>query len=185
MSVYHEQGKYKVLIAGQQLGENKRGNPEVQLVIQPLGYFTRQGLEELATDFTRTIYLTLTPQTVGTEGKPGWVLETLRYLGFNGTSFAELDPRHPNHINLTGQEVEALCNHNTHQGKQREDWSILRPRNGAPIKELEKKGLRALDAKFGKVLKATAAKAAAREPTAAEAPADGAPAENDNDNIPF
>lgn len=154
MSVYYEAGKYRAKIVEQRFGENNKNNPEVQLEIQLLGFYVDGEPQAISSEWNRTIFLTLTQATIGSEGKPGWVLETLRYLGFNGASFSQLDPSQEDHHSFVDLEIDALCQHTEYQGKKQEKWSVLRPGGNKPqVKVIEKKGLRALDAKFGKVLK--------------------------------
>jgi hypothetical protein len=157
MAAYFEQGKYKVRIEAQSLGENSKGNPELQLRLKILGYYEKNEFCEIDAEYPRTVYLVLTDATIGTSDKPGWVLQVLRALNFNGTSFAQLDPEHKDAVSFVGLEVDARCDHETWQGKEREKWSILRDGGGSTKarKPLEKKSLRALDAKFSKLLKAT------------------------------
>lgn len=158
MAAFYEQGKYKVEIVGQALTENARGNAEFQLQLKPLAYIDpKAGETELGFDYTRTQYMSLTPATVGTPEKPGWVIETLASLGFNGTSFGQLDAEHKDHISFVGMTLEAICAHEEYQGKTKEKWNILRPGgNTRDVKPIEKKNMRTLDNKFGKVLKAFA-----------------------------
>ncbi|MBL8793140.1 MAG: hypothetical protein JNM56_04490 [Planctomycetia bacterium] len=154
MGVYHEVGKHRATIVGQRLGENNNGNSELQLEIQPLAFYVDGEPQAYHDDWTRTIFLPLTAVTLGTESKVGWVTETLRYLGFQGTSFSELDPTQEGHHSFVGLEIDVWCGHREFEGKKSERWSVLRPGNRTAVKALDKKGLRALDAKFGKVLKA-------------------------------
>jgi hypothetical protein len=157
----YEEGKYKARITGQTIGENKKGNPEIQLYIQPIGYYTPQGLEAGSYQWERTVFLTLTDKTIGTEKDPGWIMKLLWFLGFEGKSFAQLDQDHEQPHSFVGQEVDALCQHDNYQGKAIEKWSILTGGAQRPaVKALANKGLRALDAKFGKVLKGHAPDAA-------------------------
>lgn len=179
MGVYHEEGKYRAKIVGQQLGENKHGNPELQLEIQLLAFYVQGEPQTYHDDWTRTIFLPLTPGTLGTESKVGWVTETLHSLGFQGTSFSQLDPAQEDHHSFVELEIDALCRHSEFQGKRNEKWSVLRPGgNKLPVKALEKKGLRALDAKFGKVLKSLGDKP---KPVAA----DGSNGQAANSDVPF
>lgn len=154
MPAYYDRGKYRVKVVDQKLGENSKGNPEIQLVVQPLGIYAADGqVSTMHFPYTRTIFLVLTEGTIGTADQPGWVLLTLQYMGFNGKSFGDLDGS----WKCVGNEYDAICAHEEYEGKEREKWSIHRPASagqGVAHKPLEKKGLRALDAKFGKVLKA-------------------------------
>lgn len=188
----YNEGRYRVKITGQALTENKKGNPEVQLTILPVGWYEPQSdkPEPYAFQFPRTIFLTLTDATIGDEKAPGWVLHTLHYLGFRGTSFAALDPNVDGAFVFVGMELDATCRHDTYEGKTREKWAILRSGEARATKAIEKKAIRQLDSRFSKVLKSMAAKpapAGAVDPAgeaelAAETPADATPAASD---IPF
>lgn len=176
----YDEGRFRVRIVDQQFGENKKGNPELQLIAQPIGYYN-QGDEEFTPAYfqwPRTIFLTLTEGTLGTPDNPGWVMQTLKFLGFSGTSFSALDPNADNAHKFAGLEVDALCKHDEYDGKTREKWSILKPGGSRPqIGKIEKKSVRQLDAKFGKVLKAVATEA----PVAVMA----AEPAGDSEEIPF
>ena len=191
MAAFYDKGTYQAKIVKQSLGENSKGNPELQLTLQPTAVVLQNGeLAEQPFPYERTIYLTFTDGTLGTEANPGWVLQTLAYLGFEGGSFADIEKH-----DFTGQEVTALCAHDNYQGKEREKWSILRPRTAAPVKPLDKKGLRTLDAKFGKALKAVVKQAKEAPPEKLTLPRDTtpvtagvlpeAPAGRDSEDIPF
>lgn len=164
MAVYFGEGRYRVRIESQAIAEGKKredgteGNPSLQIGIMPIGQYVDNEIEEVHSLYGRTVYLPLTDGTIGTLDNPGWVLMTLRFLGWQGTSFSELDPNEQPCHSFVGLECDAICQHDEYQGKQREKWSIHRPRGqGEAIgKTLDKKGLKSLDAKFGKVLKSTA-----------------------------
>lgn len=205
MSVHYDQGRYSARITGQTLAVNRSGNPELQLQITPYQFHRQDGPVQLGTDWPRTVYLALTEATLGTTDRPGWVLSTLSYLGFAGTSFAELDPENPDHHSFIGRDVEARCTHDAYEGKEREKWTISRPGGSAATGgRIDKKGLRALDARFGKLLKTLATKrhgqsatspapssppsaAAPKQPQKADSsyPDRNGPASATDDNIPF
>ena len=193
MAAFYENGKYQALIVGQSLGENTMGNPEVQLRIKPIGIYDRTGeVSNFDGPYERTIYLVLTDATLGTPDKPGWVMQLLQFLGFNGTSFSQLDPAHPQAIDFTNKEVDAVCQVETYEGKDREKWNILRGgSNNSPAKPLPNKAIRGLDAKFGKLLKSfrgipapnSQANPTSTATTAAESPNDAFA--RDAQEIPF
>ncbi len=196
MATYYDEGRYLARITNQTFGENKNGNPEVQLTIKPVGQYAEQDKKvyEISdgTARERTIYLTLTEATIGSLDKPGWVLQTLNFLGFRGESFRELDPAEEGHHSFVGLEVDALCQHKEWNGNNQERWSILRP-NGtkAEVKRLEKKSIRGLDAKYGKLLKKLAKDvppAGSGEAAEVPEPVNGEVVSDPNDNpadVPF
>jgi hypothetical protein len=72
----------------------------------------------------------------------------LKALGVQVTSFAQLDPATPDHVNLVGRQIDVTCDLESYQGKQRERWSIARTRSTLPSD-----ALRALDDQFGHLLR--------------------------------
>jgi hypothetical protein len=154
MAAYYEPARYRARITRQSLGENKKGNPELQIHFKPYGIYGPDGqLQPFDFPYERTVYLVFTDATLGTPDQPGWVIATLAHLGFTGDSFALLDPGEPNHVSFVNQEVDVFCEVETYEGKEREKWNIQRQTTVSTQKPLEKKGIRALDAKFGRVLK--------------------------------
>ena len=183
MAIFYEQGRYLVRITNQVLTENKKGNPELQLTIKPLAVY-EQGNDEpqfLEFPYERTLFFTLTEATIGTASKPGWVLETLRFLGFQATSFGALDPSHPEHVSFVNNTHDAICQHEAYEGKDRERWNLWRGER-PPAAPIAREGIRKLDAMFGNVLKATTSPKTTRPPT----PESGLPDQGPrDDSIPF
>jgi hypothetical protein len=85
------------------------------------------------------------------------VLQTLRYLGWSGESFADFEDLDAGH-SFVGLELDVRCDHDEYQGKTRERWNIERRGGGDNSQAMGQKAdrqlLRKLDAKFAKVLKA-------------------------------
>src|SRR5262245_37761075 len=120
---YYDEGAYRASISAAALGRVRTGTAQVELTLELLGRLTSQGEEEARQgQYPPVAYLTLTAETMGTLTQPGWVAETLKYLGFDG-DFDNLDQ-------LVGREVKALCRYEARQdgNGEREKWSILRPR---------------------------------------------------------
>jgi hypothetical protein len=164
MAAYYEEGRYRGEIVAQALGENKNGNPEIQITATVLALHRpdNSGTDPVP-NYERTVFMTITDKTFD------WVLETLRSLGWQGTSFKELDPQMEGHFSFVGVECDLLCKHSEWNGTVREKWSILRQGGNRPqVKPLEHKAVRALDAKFGKKLKELA-KGPKAAPAAAKA----------------
>jgi hypothetical protein len=87
------------------------------------------------------------------------VKEDLAALGYDRDNFADFDERTPNFFDLREKEIEVRCDHELDQNrKSREQWSIARANNGPPVKPLDDKGVRKLDALYGKALKGLGAK---------------------------
>jgi hypothetical protein len=183
VAAFYTPGRYRVRIVGQVLAENKKGNPELQLKVQPIGYYEKDEYVEHDFPYPRTVYLTLTEGTIGTPDKPGWIMELLRFMGFDGSSFGQLDPEAKDAVSFIGHEHDAICAVGDYEAKEREKWSIYRGGSGAAAKPMEKKSIKALDAKFKALLKARdkkqkdAAQQPAPEPAMAAAPA--------GEDIPF
>lgn len=157
MAAFYEANRYKVKITNQVLTENKKGNPELQLTVQPIAVYERGEFSEFAGPYERTVYITLTDGTIGTPDSPGWALQLLEFLGFNGQSFAQLDPADDNAISFIDTVVDARCVIDTYNGVEREKWDIIRP-GRMTATTIDKKSIRALDAKFGKTLKSISKK---------------------------
>ncbi len=156
----YENGRYQALITDQNLVENNKGNPELQLSIQPTAYQNEYGEWIIINVPPRTIFLTLTDKTIGTPESPGWVLGVLHYLGWRGTSFDTLDKNTPGH-HVFDNEIEALCNNEEWEGRTREKWSIATPRTG---KGLPKSSLKQLSSRHKATLAAMSKKPSRTQP---------------------
>jgi hypothetical protein len=161
MATHFEEGLYRceiinqALVDGEQRSPSKTTAPSVQITIKPIGFYDSEG-EYTEHDFgwDRTIYLYLTEDTVGKDAsKPGWVFETLRFLGFNAASFGLLDPSVEGACSFIGKQIDCLCRHEAYQGKNREKWSVFRPKEKKDLAPAQTKTIRTLDAMFGKLLK--------------------------------
>lgn len=160
MSAFYDAGRYRGKIFKTEIGQNKNGNTQVVVTFKLTGIYTPAGeLAKMDFPYNRAVYLVLTDATVGTPDKPGWVMQSLRHLGFNGTSFAQLDPESPQYWNPVDNESDLICKHDEYEGKEREKWEVYRGQGNTASagKPVQSKDLRALDAKFGKLLQATAA----------------------------
>lgn len=167
---YYDPGRYWGKITRQALGQSSKGNPQLVITFLVLGRMNPEDPEgELlpcGQNYERSVYRTITDKTID------YVLEDLATLGFNGTSFGQLDPGVANHQSFIGQELALSCNHEPHYetGQPREVWGIARDGSGPVIKPLEPQAVRKLDALFGKALKAhkPAAKPAVKPESKAE-----------------
>lgn len=88
MPTYHEEGRYrgKVLKANLDTAKNLNQTPQIVLDVQLLGLYGKDGqlYECEQSRFPPRVYLSLTEQTMGTDKSPGWVRQTLEYLGLDG-----------------------------------------------------------------------------------------------------
>ena len=189
MATFHEQGKYKIKIAGAALIEAKseQKTPQIELTLELIGQYgdndelfdCRRGR------FPPRIFLSISEKTMGTENEPGWVAETLKVLGFNG-DFEDMEQ-------FTDKEANAWCGYKPDlKGEEREDWSIDRPREARSGVTIEKKGVRTLKTKFGNLFKGDAAEPTKptprpkKKPDGAQPPAEPSPTRNGTgDEIPF
>jgi hypothetical protein len=153
MSTYYEVGKYECRITSQAIGEAKTGTPQFILRFNVLGKVYDDGeMERVNREYERTAYRAITEKTIP------YLIEDLKTLGFQGSSFRDLDPGSPNFFDLEGRAVEMWCSHEEGQdGENREKWGVARqggPKREAPqVKALDAAKLRSLDNLFGKHLK--------------------------------
>lgn len=145
----YEQGDYAAKVTDQAFGQadNEAKTAFFALTVQPIAKLDLETGDRTSVDpFNRTIRMFLS------EKAAPHTIKKLRTLGFEGVSFAELNPETDGHFSLVGQEVVVRCKHEEYQGKQQERWDFPGD-GGAGIKPLDDKGMRKLDALFGKHLK--------------------------------
>lgn len=95
-------------------------------------------------NFERTIFRAITDKTVD------YVIEELRSLGYDRTSFSALDPNARDSFDFRDIEFDAVCKHETYQGNQKERWEFKR--GMSDVTPLEVSEVSKLDALFGKKL---------------------------------
>lgn len=100
----------------------------------------------------RTYFRAITDQTIE------FFMDDMTALGFEGSSFKELDPKHPMPHMFTA-EFDAFLKVEDYKGKRQEKWGISRPRKAQP---LENTALDNLDTMYGHLLKKAPTKAAAK-----------------------
>jgi len=193
MSVFNEEGRYRARISAARIGKAKSGTDQVEFDLELLGiYEEAQGdsddnlVECKRGRFPNTVWLSLTEATMGTASQPGWVAQTLQYLGFDG-NFDNVEQ-------LVGWEGDFLCQYeDSLKGGQRERWSVWRggTRTAKPV---EQKTVRTLKTRFSNLFKTPAAKAAEKPAkkvrAKAEAPVEAEPATHSEEapsggTIPF
>lgn len=176
MPAKFEKGRYRIEIIGQTLTKNKNNNPEFQINFKFLGYYdaNKELVESTCDDANRTVFLVLTPQTIGTPQSPGWVLSLLRELGFEGTSFAQLSLDHEDAFSLVGKQLDANCDLDMYQNKLREKW-YLQTGKGRPLAQpMNKQDLKSLSG-LDSVLKGSATAKKADKPKGPGKKADKVP----------
>lgn len=171
--IYYERGEHVVRIESQGWTETKeKGHPMLVFEALPLQRVTKdhegnEQFEEVCADAnfpTRTLRVVV---DASSEQSMEFALKKLRYAGFDGDSFADLD--------LRGVECRAICDHTQYKGKDRENWDFaLPPLERGAVNDLDRSTARRLDAIFGKRLKEGAKPAptpAARQPEPSSQPA--------------
>ena len=156
--IEHETGVYVCRILEQGLSEATTGTPQFWLRFEVLGKPDPANPDNyLAASVKRerTMFRAITEKTID------MLTEDLEQLGFQGTSFRDLQPGTPNHYSFVGQDIDMYCKHETYNGAPHEKWQLSRPGGGMDLKELEPTKLRQLDALFGKALKGIAKPAGA------------------------
>jgi hypothetical protein len=176
---FYDEGKYRCRITAQALGKAKTGTPQFILKFLVLGVSLGEQEYDQTTQYERTMYRAITEKTIE------YVKEDLQAIGFNRESFKYLDPNQNDFQDFTGAELTMYCSHeNDQNGDMRERWGIDRGARGLKVDPLEPKGMRELDALFGKHLKGLKpATPPARN--AAEQPGSLAVAGITDDDVPF
>ena len=169
---HFQPGIYQAEVIDQQLGKSSGGHPQFVLTFLPKGKVATETELQSVEPWERTAYMVLTAKTVK------YVLADLAEIGFDGDSFAKLDPLSGgDYHNFAGQVIAVDCEHSTYEGVTRERWSIHRERGGVEIEQLPPGDIRRLDRKFGKALK--------ERPQAKPREAVAVAAEVQPSNIPF
>jgi hypothetical protein len=145
----YEQGAYDATVMSQGFGKSeKRGTPYFWLEVEPFALIDKYtGEKKEVGRQPRTIYVYITEKTIE------FVAENLAAIGYNGSSFSDLDPVNEGHHSFVGQEIRAYCKHEEYDGDMREKWQISG--GGGPSHEpLGKSAQMAIDKLFGKHAKA-------------------------------
>lgn len=154
----YEPGKYLGIVSEQAFSESSKGNKQFILRCKIVGKYDEEGtLCEFPSQRVRdrNIFMTITDKTVD------FVIDALRSIGYEGNTFSGLDPQTPGFHNFASHEVPLYCSHEEYNGNWQERWRIDNGSGGGlNVKPLDSKGVRSLDAMFGKALKATAKPAA-------------------------
>lgn len=181
MSIVYAPGRYRGVIAAQALSETKNGNTQLVLTVDLLGAYDPSQPDSLVRVQTgqRSVFRVITEKTID------YVLEDLKYLGYDKPTFGPLDPAHPEHHSFKGQDVDLICAHEEYNGQEQERWSLSRG-GGLNLKPVDNTTVRKLDALFGAKLKANAAPTSKAAPARQKAntAAETVPPEDEN-TIPF
>jgi hypothetical protein len=151
MAVFYEQTekneKFKCKIANAGLGKSHGGGDQIEVFVDVLGL--QRGKDYFPAEPNwpgRSVYLSLTEGTLGTALQPGWVAQLLKWLGFVGPSFSDLDP-------LKGKEVYCTVKHDGFSGEPKEKWSILRPFERAPMNPVPPQAVQKIDTKYAALVR--------------------------------
>lgn len=81
------------------------------------------------------------------------LFSALERIGFDGSSFAELDPDNPKFWDFSQTTIDCECKHEANGGKTYERWELPFAGIAREVAPLDSKDVRKLDALFGKKLK--------------------------------
>jgi hypothetical protein len=157
MNAQYEPGRYWGQITNQELSKSSTGNPQIVISFRLVGRVNLSDPEgELlrCPDGERRMFRSITDKTIE------YVLDDLQKLGFNGTSFSQIDLEREGCIDLRSTEHAFMCAHEEYNGKVREKWSLSGDFKSEPLPEKE---ARQLDALFGAALRKRAKQAPAAE----------------------
>lgn len=152
----YDAGKYWCKVTNQQLGKTNTGKSQFVLSFDVQGKVNQSDPEgdlEPCDNYERSIFRTITPKTVE------WLFDDIEHLCERGEiefaldGFEFLNPATDGYLDLTGVEFEAECKHETYENKPKERWSISTGGGGLSVDPLDDKGVRELNAMFGKQLK--------------------------------
>lgn len=136
---YYEAGVYQnVPIVAQRCGKSeKKGTPYFAITIKP-GEHTRDIIWYLPD---------------GNKDAAMRLMDALGILGFDGSSFLEIDPENDKFWDFTKTIITAECRHEPYDGKITERWQLPFAGIAKVVTPLDSKELRKMDALFGKELK--------------------------------
>lgn len=177
MAPFYQAGTYRCRGVGHAWDEAGTGSKQLLIKMKVEGEriesFDTSGEPQVvdapvATSYERTVFLTINDKTIE------YVIKKLRFAGFDGASFDDLD--------LFGHELTAICRHEpTQDGSgMRERWDLAWANESKALKS-DSNVLRSINALYGKHLKASAPAASKVTPR----PAAVAAVDDDPDGIPF
>ena len=166
MAAHYDQGDYDVKFSSQQFGQTEGSEPKpfFALTFQPMARIDIEtGDRNDVNGPVRTMRLFLSQKAAP------HTIRKLRELGWEGSSFNDLNPNNNEHHSFVGQIAIVRCQHEEYKGEPQEKWDFPHE-GGLNIKAIDDKGMRQLDALLGKQLKETAKpKSSAPKQTAAAA----------------
>lgn len=165
---HYEKGTYRGVVTAQRFGETPTGSPYFAIEFEPKEATGANDFPDIVFKREVTLYMT--------EKAAPYSIANLRRIGWEGSSFAALDPTREDFDSLAGTEIDVVCDYND---KGYEDWNLAGP-NNAP-KESDKTLPGKLDKLFGKALKSSASKATPAKAKKTET----VPPDIEDDEIPF
>jgi hypothetical protein len=169
MTTTYSKGKYLAEILEQGLTTSAaKGTPGFYLQLKILKRYDANGGPVECPQYERTY-----TQYLANETGVNILKADLKALGVQVTTFAQLDPATPDHVNLVGRQIDVTCDLESYQGKQRERWGIARTRSA-----LAREAVRALDDQFGHLLRGGSGQA---QPAPAVTAPNNSNAPNEND----
>lgn len=170
-------GRYLVRVLSQRFKQAKTGTWQFELYVQPLTYHGYNGEEDVSHGSGRTLRWFLT------EKAGEYAIRDLRGLGWEGDSFAELEPTHPGCHSFVDMELECYMKIEARKDGSGSDerWNLHRDIVAEPLPESD---LAKLHRMFAKELKSSKPKAPAKSPARKEAEAVYA-GQPESKDIPF
>lgn len=174
---YYAEGIYSFRVKDQGFAETEKGTPYFFLRGEPAELIFSDGTEPCEKRYEREIVMYLTDKAVE------YAVDKLRSLGWEGSSFTELDPTQAGGLTWIGQVIRAECKHRPglkDPTKIYENWDLPFVEGDRPPKPKSDIKIAAkLDAMFSKI---------ARSSAKAEAPKPSKPKREpitSGDDIPF
>lgn len=162
---YNDGGTYKGKITKWGIAEStKKKTPQAFFTVLIQGEVDDKGEVYDCPSYERTVYRAITENTVD------FLIDDIGRLGFDLTSFSQLNPDAANAIDFRDKEVVVRCKHEEYEGKVRERFDFNFSRT---VEQLDKAGVSKLDQLFGNRLKKGGGGGAKpkAQPTSAPAPA--------------
>lgn len=144
-TTHYEKGPYKAVVCGQRFDVTPNKTPYLAIEFEPT---QATGSNE----FPATVYKRELTLYFSEKAAP-YSIDNLRRMGWSGTKLQELDPTNEGYDDLSGTEIDVVCDRND---KGYEDWNLQGP-GGSP-KESKPAVAKKLDALFGKALKSSVPK---------------------------
>jgi len=151
---YYREGRYRARVINQYFGESEgKGTPFFALTVKVISYFDPQMGDYVppGESYDRDVKLYITNDTMD------YVIPKLRSIGFEGSSFRDLDPDNQNHISFVGLESDFVCKMEPGKDNTKlyEKWGFPAVKTAATVEN--KAGVsKRLDALFGRSLKGSA-----------------------------